>query len=784
MASLRLHNLLSKSRQPRIRIWIRRSLLTGCIAIALLSTLILYDWLRIGADLPSLSASSSQRILDRYGQEIRHALSVNGERRYLVPLTEVPGQLRDAFIIAEDRHFFSHHGVDWKALVRGLAQSLGQFRKVSGGSTITMQLVRTVWPELRGNIHKPAQILQALRIESKYSKGEILNQYLNTIPFGNKISGVGAACRYFFDKTCDQLSLGQVTTMAILPRNPVLFMKKPSALIQRRNALLRRMFSENADNIVLKQAQSEPIHFTKTNPDFFAPHLTERILDESKVAVEIRTTIDLELQKAIQDLLSAETISRRGTGDSGAALVIENDTGGVLAYVGSPDYFDPVHGMVDGVRVLRSPGSALKPFVYELALENNWNLFSIVPDIPMIFSTRRAVYEPNNYSGNFSGPRTIREALGNSKNLPALYLTSQLGEVRVLDHLRRIGFSSLNQEASYYGVGLALGNGEVNLWDITQAYSSLARLGVAIAPSFYRENLGRSKRVLSEDTAYLIADVLRDPEARQEEFGRFGPLEFDYEVGVKTGTSSDYRDNWTIGFTKKITVGIWRGNANSTPMVKRVSASRGTGPLFHKIMDLAHLHRNPSWISRPENIEASRVCAFSGQKPGKYCSLTRLEYHIKGHAPTHECEVHKSIKIPNCNGKEKAITYVQLPKEYEEWSKSSQIPTLENQLKEICGITDPHQLVVQQNANSLAIIEPLDRTTYAIDPTMPLSHQEIRFALRNAGSMTDVKIYANDQPVEADVGKNEFYWPLQKGQFKFYLKNGDLVSNVVNIQVR
>jgi penicillin-binding protein 1C len=689
----------------------------------------------------------------------------------------------DAFVLAEDKRFFSHHGVDLPALARGAFQSLTQFRKVSGGSTITMQLARTIWPELRGALHKPAQIIQAMRLEMNHSKGEILALYLNTVPFGNNISGVGAACRYFFDKSCDQLSSAQIAALAVLPRNPSLFIKNPASLVERRNALLSKMLS-NADPLALKQAKAEPVRFAKMTTEFFAPHLTERILEENNGRIEIRTTLDLELQKSIQQLLSAETIKRRGTGDSGAVLVLDNDSGGVLAYVGSPDFFDPEHGMVDGVRVLRSPGSALKPFVYELAMENNWNLFSIVPDLPMVFSTKKAVYEPNNYGGNFSGPRTIREALGNSKNLPALYMTSQLGEANVLEHLRRFGFASLSQDSSYYGVGIALGNGEVSLWEITQAYATLARLGVAVPATYYQGEGGKPKRIVPEETTFLIADVLKDPEARHEEFGRFGPLEFDYEVGAKTGTSNDYRDNWTIGFTKKFTIGLWRGNADSAPMAQRLSASRGTGPLFHKIMDLLHRHRNPTWVARPATIEASRVCALSGQKPGRYCSVTRIEYHLKGNGPARECEMHKRVVVPNCGGREKEIVFVQFPKEYEEWEKTSRTPTLENQIREACGSFDARAFQTQSASTGPVIVEPLDRTVYAIDPTIPLSHQEIRFALRNVGKKNKAAVYVNDEPAGLVVDENELFWPVKRGQFKIYLKNGSLLSNAVNIQVR
>ncbi len=740
------------------------------------------DWLRVGRELSAAEQVASRRILDRYGRELRHSLDHKGERQTPLAVEAIPDVLRHAFVLSEDRRFFEHSGVDVRALGRGAWQSLTGMRAVSGGSTITMQLVRTRWPELSGPWHKPAQMLQAYWIEQTFSKAEILESYLNQVPFGHKIAGVGEACAYFYDKACEQLSPAEAAALAILPRNPSLLTRRLDQLKSRRDRLLDDLLV-GQDPLVLEQAKTEPISFARKAPELHAPHLTERILRETSAA-EVRTTIDLELQTEIQKLLAAEAIKRKSTGDSGAVLVVSNRTGEVLAYVGSPDYFDPVSGTFDGVQALRSPGSALKPFVYELALENNWNLFNLVPDIPMTFSTQRAVYEPHNYGGNFSGPRTIREALGNSKNLPVLYMTSVLGEAKVLGHLQKIGFTSLNQSAAFYGVGLSLGNGEVSLWDLTRAYSTLARLGVDLPLTYLKsENRGKQTRVMTEETAFLIADVLRDPEARKEEFGRHGPLEFEYEVGVKTGTSTNYKDHWTIGFTEAVTVGVWRGNSNSSPFKHRISASQGAGPLFHQVMDLVHAHRNPKWIEKPEGVTASTVCAVSGQKPGPHCSLKQREWHVKGAEPTHECDFHKTIEVENCRGRRQTITYVVYPSEYAEWVKSSKAPTLENQLREKCGGTAIPLVASRDENMAPQIVEPLDRTTFAIDPTIPLSHQELRFGLRGLGREEKIQVLVNDEPRDLTIEDGQFHWPLQKGKFKFQLKKGQVVSNAVEIQV-
>jgi len=760
----------------------RRKLFLRIAAIALIPiAAVAIDFLRLGSELTGAAHGSSQRILDRYGREIRHALGLHGERRYLIPLEEIPESLRRAFIQAEDRRFYEHHGVDWRALARGLWQSLRHLRAISGGSTITMQLVRTQWGTLHGLAHKPAQILQALRIEKRYSKGEILTQYLNTVPFGSQISGVGAACRYFFDRACGELSPAQTATLAVIPRNPAVLVRNLPLLRKKRNLLLARLVPPS-EPLVLDQAIAEPLELARAVPDFFAPHLAEVILREKPGVAEIHSTLDLDLQRSVRELLGAEAARTPGTGDSGAVLILENMTGEVLAYVGSPDYFDPTHGMVDGVRAARSPGSALKPFVYELALENGWDLFSTVPDIPMVFATRRSVYEPSNYGGNYSGPRTIRDALGNSKNLPALFMTDKLGEARVLEHLRRLGFSTLSREASFYGVGIALGNGEVDLWDLTRAYSTLARLGIDIAPSIYRGERPRPQRLIPAETAFLIADVLRDPDARREEFGRFGPLVFDYEVAAKTGTSTDYRDHWTVGFTRNVSVGLWRGNADSSPMRRRVSASRGAGALFHRIVDLAHQYRTPRWVTPPEGIRSSRICPLSGQLPGKNCPLTRSEYHLADRAPTTPCKLHKSVTVPECHGKTETLTYVELPEMYTEWAKHPRFPSLENQLAERCGRlpgslrTGPGDVPI--------IVEPLDQATYAIDPTIPLDHQEIRFALRNIEATRNPRLYVNGEPAGEPLGGSEVFWPIRAGRFAFFVDIEGKRSNVVNVQVR
>ena len=541
--------------------------------------------------LPELSNLMSQMVVDRSGLPLHMPLNRRGDRASSLPLTDIPLSIQRAFILAEDKRYYQHRGVDGQALVRAVGQTLWNMEFVSGASTISMQLVRIHWPQLAGAWAKPAQMFQAMRIEQNHSKAKILDHYLNLVPFAYQVVGVAHACLYFFDKDCSRLSMAETATLAVIPRNPQFYTHNNQALKKSRDFLIQKISGENKSSANFgNQAQKEPVNLQSANLDRHAAHLGSRILREGQHAKQsvIQTTLDRPLQNFLQTLLREQVARHPGLGNTGGILVVHNPTAEVLGYVGSPDFFAESFGMVDSVQALRSPGSALKPFVYAMALEKDWNLASVLPDMPVQFKAQKGIYAPSNYGGGFSGPRQIRYALANSQNLPALYLAFLLGESTVLDNLRKLGFNHLDKTGDHYGVGLVLGNGEVTLWELTEAYSMLARSGwqlpLRYLASSSDETMGQGKKVLSREVAYLIAETLSDPLARSEEFGRGGPLEFDFPVAVKTGTSSDYRDNWTVGFTPDYTVGVWRGNADGSPMRRKMSASQNTGKIFHAVM--------------------------------------------------------------------------------------------------------------------------------------------------------------------------------------------------------
>ncbi|MEZ4742828.1 MAG: penicillin-binding protein 1C [Bdellovibrionota bacterium] len=747
-----------------------------------------YPLWNIPSNLPEVSTLMSQVLLDRHGLPIQIPLNEREERALSIKLDEIPMWVQKAFILSEDKRFFDHFGVDIVAIFRAAFQSIKHFHIVSGASTISMQLTRIYWPKLSKPRFKIAQIVQALRLERFYSKSELLMYYFNVVPFGYQVVGLKQACLYFFNKSCDRLSLAEGATLAVLPRNPNFYLRNQNALLLARNRILKKIISHlRVDKISASQAFKEPIQFNHGAITTTAYHFSQKVLKEHKASSStiIKTTLDLYLQKKIQSFLKEDIQKHPKLGDDGAILVVDNKSGDVLVYIGSPGYFLSGHGMLDAIQTFRSPGSTLKPFVYAYALERGWTLSSIVPDVPIKFKVENGIFSPNNYGGNFSGPQQLRYALANSKNVPVLYLTAKLGEASVLSFLRHVGFESLIQSSEHYGVGVSLGNGEVSLWELVQAYSGIARGGILKPLKLLDESFrSEEKRIISKEVAYLIADVLSDPQARAEEFGRNGALEFDFKVAAKTGTSSDYRDHWTIGFTSEYTVGVWKGNADGSPFKSKVSASFGTGPLFKQIMLLLHSKNLPIRSLTPESIEKKRVCSLSGKLAGRNCPSTRLEYFQEENVPHHACSYHREIAVESCGGETKLIKYTNFPEEYAAWAQANHLPTLQVQLAVECGWNHERIATFQEKDQFPKIVEPVSGTILAIDPTIPREHQKLRIQFAHTIAKEDIMLLVNGKPFKKLRGRSFIDWPLSKGRFNFQIQVGqDVLSENTKINV-
>ncbi len=589
---------------------------------------------------PAAEGDLTPRFVDREGE----LLSVTYENRWnlndRVPLDDVPEVLKEAFVTAEDKRFYRHHGVDWAARLHAVWTNVSSLRPVRGASTITEQVVRMIHPRPRTLWSRWVEGFDAMRLERKFEKDEILDFYLNQVPYARMRRGVKQAAREYFDRDLDTLTPKESLALAVLVRSPSrLDLKKGTEAIEKpvRTLALRLQERGVLSPHELERIEATPLAVTSAEIEIDAAHFIARIPGDE---AEVVTTLDGSLQSKAQQLLDRQiaSLSQRGV-DDGAVLVVDHETDEILAWVNGGGFNQKAGGQIDMVEVPRQPGSTLKPFVYALALERGWTPATVLEDEPIAEAVGTGLHSFRNYSRHYYGPIRLREALGNSLNVPAIKTVQFTGRGELFELLRDLGVSSLTEHPDFYGDGLALGNGEITLFELVSAYAVLARGGIRRPLRFARdERTSGGERVLSPETASLIADILSDPQARALEFGRSSVLNLPLQTAVKTGTSNDYRDAWTVGFTHRYTVGVWMGNLDRKPM-HEVTGSIGPALVFRAL--LAELHRNregkPLYFSR--KLRQVAICRESGALPGESCPRA-MEWFRPGTEPHASCPLH------------------------------------------------------------------------------------------------------------------------------------------------
>ncbi|MDD8026376.1 MAG: penicillin-binding protein 1C [Acidobacteriota bacterium] len=600
----------------------------------------------------------SLRITDRDGGLLREVLSDEGGRCRWVGLADISPFLLQATVSSEDKSFFSHPGIDVAAVARAFFQNLRGRRIVSGASTITQQVIRNIWRFRRTVPAKIREAWLAVRLDHTLSKEGILLQYLNRISYGNQAFGIEAASRLYFDKPSSGLSLAESAFLAAVPRAPtVLNPYRAFAGVKRRQEeILRRMHGLGyVDAAALERALREPIGLRPAAERFRAPHFCDWILsrvptDERPRIAEIRTTLDAGLQAKVEALIrnSLARLERKGVTNA-AAVVMDNVSGDVLAMAGSRDFFDAGHdGQVNGALAPRQPGSTLKPITYGLGLERGLTAATILEDDPTPFATPGGAFTPENYDESFHGAIRLRSALASSYNVPAVAVLQALGPDLLYAKLRELGFAGLKQPPGFYGVGLTLGNAEATLLELVRAYAALAREGVYRGERSILRTTGKDgkiregeppvppRRVFTSVSAYIITSILSDRDARIPSFGYLSPLNLPFAAAAKTGTSKDFRDNWTIGYTPSVTVGVWAGDFSGKPM-QSVSGVTGAGPLFRDILQLAAAERPAGSFVEPAGIVRAEICPLSGLRPGPRCAGIIREVFAAGTEPDKTC---------------------------------------------------------------------------------------------------------------------------------------------------
>ena len=767
-----------------------------------MTVLVALVWLRAGP-LPSglLDEGGMSTVVDRHGIVLYESRSADGTRGAVLTADALPPNLVRAAVAAEDSRFFSHVGVDPIAIARAALRNLKAGEVIEGGSTITQQVAKLLLAQRspganarRGLRAKLQEAIVALRLEHRLSKRDILALYLNIAPYGNQIAGAERAGRGYFGMPASQLTVAQAAFLAGLPQRPSAFnpYRKWTQAIARQRTIIGRMadlgFVTPAE---AAEARAERLSLVNEKPVFLAPHVVEMVLAENVRSKRIATTIDAGLQSDVEGIIRSQRsnlVTHRA--HNVAVVVLHNATGEWLAWEGSGDYFDASHGgNINGPLALRQPGSALKPFTYALAFEEGRNPATVLADVPSHFSTAEpgVVYAPRNYDGRYRGPLLARRALAGSQNVPAVALASELGVPKLVRFFRTAGLTTFDKTATYYGLGVTLGNAEVRLAELTSAYSIFARGGLQLSPTMVRgtDRDTRATRLISPRTAFWVTDILADSAAREYVFGRGGSLDFPFEVAVKTGTSEGYRDNWTIGYTREVTVGVWVGNFDRTPLANS-SGVTGAGPIFHSVMLAAqrrvagHLLESAMPLAAPPaGVARRQVCALSGHLANAWCPTKASEWMPDERAGL-PCSWHHESE---------AGLHTIWPTEYRQWAAGQGFRT-DGDLRRAsltAGATRAETRVARRQTSSdrrLSIASPADGTLYLIDPTLRPEFQRLSLRATAGREAEYIDWSVNGQPIGRSAPEKALAWSLIAGEHRITARDGRGQLAETRIRVR
>ena len=643
-----------------------------------------------------------------------------------------------AVVAAEDQRFWAHCGVDVLAVIRSLKQTATSLRRVSGASTLSMQLLRLSHPRKRNLMTKGIEAFRALQMERQLTKQEIITLYLNRAPFSDNLIGIESASRRYFARGAHDLSLGEASLLAGIPQSPTRFnpVNNLAAAKIRQAYVLKRMVAcafitkEQMDNALDQQLQ-----FQQDRYPFLAPHFCDSFCREApRNSSVVKTTLNLGMQRTVEDALRkyAPTLHAEGI-DGGAVVVMDTKTSEVLAMVGSPDFQARAKGaQVNAAVAPRSAGSTLKPFVYAVAMERGMiTPMRVLYDIPHTYSD----YDPTNFDKNHCGVVTVRDALVRSLNMPALDMEKRIGQPLFHARLKELGLRTLTKPADHYGLGLVLGNAEVSLMDLSNAYACLARGGVYLPYKTIPSTAGSGTRLFSDEVSWLISDMLGGDERAMDSSGTIADIKIP-KLAWKTGTSSGFRDAWTIAYNPEFVIGVWLGNPNGSPSRFLVGRKAAT-PIVWDICRRLYPSGIGPWFPRPASIDEREVCAVSGQTPSHNCTRVIHDYAIKDVSRYETCEVH-------LQGTESVW-----PVAVEAFLKSRQSSG------------------AAADNNELVITTPATGSSFLYVPDMSQQqNQRIPFTANFGNSTADLHWFVNDNYIGASKSGGTLFWPLSQGRHR------------------
>jgi 1A family penicillin-binding protein len=686
---------------------------------AILAGSVTYFW--IASQLPSAAELHSRsfqfattQIVDREGNLLWEIIDPSGGRRTDVSLGQISPDAINATIATEDRFFFLNVGVDPIAITRAAFDNFSEGQIVSGASTITQQLARNVFltPQERTEksfSRKLKEAVLAIEINRRYTKQQILEVYFNQIYYGNLAYGLEAAAQTYFGKSARDLTLPEAALLAGLPQSPALndpYANPERAKFRQADVLNLMIKAGYLTYAEARAAYDTELALRDLNFNMKAPHFVslvrqelERIIPPAylyQAGLRVQTTLDPRLQAIAEAEVQAQVSALAGRHVTNGALVaLDVSTGQILALVGSSNYRDKtIDGQVNIVLSPRQPGSTMKPLTYLAAFESlNWTPGTLLMDTPVEYPDFAGqIYRPQNVDLQFRGPVSVRAALANSYNIPAVKTLEQVGLARLKEMAARLGITTLT--ADHYGLSLTLGSGEVSLLEMTGAYQAMANGGVLVPPTAIlkiSDAFGREiepirpqpRAVLRPEHAYLITDILADNETRISSFGPNSPLKLSRPAAVKTGTSNDFRDNLAIGYTPDIVAGVWVGNADNTPM-ENVGGASGAAPIWRNFMEQAHDGQPVHRFNRPPGIVEIEVCADSGTLPSAVCPQRRVEIFAQDQPPLGpEHDMHQLVEIDRpsgllvneyCRANIERRYYQVFPPDGREWAMSHGFP--------------------------------------------------------------------------------------------------------------
>jgi 1A family penicillin-binding protein len=808
-----------------------------------------------GDRLYGYAAAPSSKIYDRYGRLLFEMPPPHAGRHSPVPLDEIPLALRQALVATEDATFYQNPGVDVWAIARAVWINLRGGEVLSGGSTLTQQLARNLLlsPEERYErtlTRKLREAILAWRMARHYSKDEILVLYLNEIYFGNMAYGVEAAAQAYFGKHVRDLDLAECAMLAGLPQAPAYYnpLENLEAAKERQGVVLDLMVKQGyISQEEAGLARREKLYFASAPFDIHAPHfvmyvrgLLEQELGLERLesgGLEVYTTLDLDLNEMARDVIRrrlaglAECRGVNGLASGpancppgghnvrNAALVALNpQTGEILAMVGSPDYFSArIDGAVNGTTALRQPGSSIKPLTYAAAFaQGNLTPATMMLDVRTAFVTKEgASYVPLNYDLQFRGPVRLREALASSYNLIAVKVLDTIGVEAMTGLARRLGITTFD-DPDRLGLALTLGGGEVRLLEQTAAFGALANGGRPVQPVAIlrvEDAEGRvllstppqpEEQVLDERVAYLVTHILSDDVARIPSFGEGSALQLSRPAAVKTGTTTDFRDNWTVGYTPDLVAGVWAGNADNEPM-RDVSGVTGAAPIWHDFMEAALRGLPVREFPRPEGLVEVEVCSLSGLLAGPDCPHRVQELFLAGTEPTETCDLHERIAIDRATGlratadtpPERVVqrVYTMLPAEAADWARENGLPqpppaAEAGSVHQAAAAGEEEAVARAARGGPLVMAAPDEGAVYRLDPALPRQAQRIAVSARAGAALRRLTLFVDGRVLgQFNAAPYELLWPLEPGVHTFWaeavgLDGGRAESNRVRIEVQ